>query len=144
MSPAAAELYVSPEYDARARAFRDAIGAAAVACPLPSPLYQPAPEVALTLAVPTEAARAALAVFCLQGGHLEISAERSTEAMQRAILSALAVYADQARSDAAARQRQADAAARATAQAEVSERLARRRRMDMHVLAIEQAAGVSR
>lgn len=140
MTPAAAELYVSPEYATAAAELRVGIGAAVFAVRLPSPIYQPAPEVAFALAVPTEVAKAALAVFMMQGGDLEISSARSVEAMQRAILTALAEYARTVQADAAAAARAADAAARA----EVLEQVRRRTRIKLHTAAIEQAAGVQR
>lgn len=128
MTPGAAELYVSPEYATAAAELRVGIGAAVDAIRLPNPLYQHSTAVALNLAVPTDVARAALAVFMMQGGDLEISSARSVEAMQRAILTALAEYARSVQADAAAAARAADAAARA----EALDVVRRRARIHLH------------
>lgn len=141
MTPAAAPLYVTPEFEARAAAFRDAVGAAVLASPLGNPHAQPAPEVAFHLACPSEIAREALGVLLFQGIETYIQTPaglahpRIVEAMQRAIVQALAGYARQVEADAAAAARRADAAARAEALDKVRHKL----RTHLHLAAIEQA-----
>lgn len=141
---AAVPVWVSAEFEQRARDLRVSVGAAVAGTRSLHVDHQPAPEVALNLACPTAVAKAALGTMMFQGLDVYLQTEagfshpKVVEAMQRAILAALAEYARPVEADAAAAARQIDAARRA----EQLEDVRRAARIRLHERAIEQAAGV--